>query len=43
MVVKVNKKKLEERREDALKVVQIFTGGPRVKVKNADWDFLVYE
>ena len=42
MVAK-SKEKLEERREDALKSCSDFYCGPRVKVKNADWDFLVYE
>jgi len=35
--------KVKEREENALKVVDIFRSGPRVKVKKPDWDFLVYE
>ena len=29
--------------ENAIKIDKIYRSGPRVKVKNPDWDFLVYE
>ena len=28
---------------NALKVTDIYRSGPRTKIKNPDWDFLVYE
>jgi len=28
---------------NALKVIDIYRSGPRTKIKNPDWDFLVYE